>query len=136
MDVCFQRSEGLLDVDRLRRLWGELRLLPREGADVMSHKDLIPGNVLVRDGRLAGVLDGGGFGPADPGLDLVAGWHLLERAPREALRRSLGCGEVEWGRGMAWAFEQSMGLVWYYAESNPIMSGLGRRTLTRLLDEA
>jgi aminoglycoside phosphotransferase (APT) family kinase protein len=136
MDVCFERSEGLLDVDRLRRLWGELRVLPRESLDVMSHKDLIPGNVLVRDGRLVGVLDGGAFGPADPALDLVAGWHLLEQEPRAALRRALGCGEVEWGRGMAWACEQSMGLVWYYAESNPTMSGLGRRTLNRLLDEA
>ena len=136
MDVCFRRSERLLDVDRLRRLWGELRLLPRESPDVMSHKDLIPGNVLVRDGRLAGVLDGGGFGPADPALDLVSAWHLLEREPREVLRSALSCGEVEWGRGMAWAFEQAMGLVWYYTESNPTMSGLGRRTLTRLLGEA
>jgi len=136
MDVCFRRSEGLLDVDSLRRLWGELRLLPREHPDVMSHKDLIPGNVLVRDGRLVGVLDGGAFGPADPALDLVSAWHLLGPGSREALRRALGCGDVEWGRGMAWAFEQSMGLVWYYAESNPTMSGLGRRTLTRLQDEA
>lgn len=26
-----------------------------------------------------------------------------------------------------------MGLVWYYAESNPAMSRLGRRTLDRIL---
>jgi aminoglycoside phosphotransferase (APT) family kinase protein len=136
MEVCFERSDGMLDVDPLRRLWGELRLLPRESPDAMSHKDLIPGNVLVRDRRLVGVLDGGGFGPADPALDLVSAWHLLEPEPREMLRRALGCGDVEWGRGMAWALQQAMGLVWYYAESNPTMSALGRRTLTRLLGEA
>jgi aminoglycoside phosphotransferase (APT) family kinase protein len=135
MDVCFERSEGLLDVAPLRRLWQELRLLPRVSPDVMAHKDLIPGNVLVRDGRLVGVLDGGAFGPADPALDLVSAWHLLERAPREELRRALGCAEVEWRRGMAWALEQAMGLVWYYAESNPPMAHLGRRTVTRLLAE-
>jgi hypothetical protein len=26
-----------------------------------------------------------------------------------------------------------MGLVWYYADSNPVMAGIGRRTLDRLL---
>ena len=82
MDVCFRESEGLLDVSCVRRLWGELRSLPAIGPDVMSHGDLIPGNVLVRGARLVGVLDVGGFGPADPALDLVAAWHLLEQGPR------------------------------------------------------
>ena len=41
-------------------------------------------------------------------------------------------GDLEWARGSAWAFEQAMGLVWYYAESNPAMSHTGRRTLERL----
>jgi hypothetical protein len=27
-----------------------------------------------------------------------------------------------WERGKAWAFEQAMGAVWHYAESNPAMS--------------
>jgi aminoglycoside phosphotransferase (APT) family kinase protein len=133
MRTCLQESEGLLDVPRLRALWSELRELPSAGPDVMSHHDLIPGNVLVRDGRLAGVLDGGGFGPADPALDLVAAWHLLDDAPRAELRRLLGCGDVEWARGRAWAFQQAMGLVWYYVESNPVMAELGRSTLDRLL---
>lgn len=135
MELCFEKSHALLDVDRLRRLWADLRRLPRAGADVMSHGDLVPGNILVRDGRLAGVLDGGGFAPADPALDLVAGWHLLDRTPREELRGALGCGDLEWQRGMAWAFQQAMGLVWYYAESNRPMSRLGARTLDRLLAE-
>lgn len=133
MEICFRESDALLDVARLRGLWRELRRLPRTSPDVMSHGDLIPGNVLVRDGRLAGVLDGGGFGPADPALDLVSAWHLLGREPRERLRHVLACSDVEWARGMAWAFQQAMGLVWYYVESNPSMSRLGRRTLERIL---
>ena len=36
---------------------------------------------------------------------------------------------------MAWAFEQAMGLVWYYEVSNPLVSLWGRRTLDRLLHE-
>jgi len=133
MDVCFSSSEGMLDVERLRLMWAEMRLLEAPDPDVMCHGDLTPPNVLVKSGRLVGVLDGGGFAAADPALDLVAAWHLLDDEPRRVFRSTLGCGETQWRRGMAWAFEQSMGLVWYYAETNPTMSRWGRRTLRRLL---
>ncbi|MFC4012059.1 aminoglycoside phosphotransferase family protein [Nonomuraea purpurea] len=133
METCFSNSERLLDVGRLRRMWKGLRSLPRDAADVMTHGDLIPGNVLVSGGRLAGIVDVGGFGPADPALDLVSVWHLLDAGPRRAFREDLGCDEVEWERGKAWAFVQAMGVVWYYVESNPVMSRMGRRTLERIL---
>lgn len=137
MEKSFAESGELLDVPRLREVWSRLRGLGRTGADVMSHGDLIPGNVLVvGDGldRLGGVLDTGGFAPADPALDLVGGWHMLERGPRDVLRRELGCDDLEWERGKAWAFAQAMGLVWYYVESNPTMSRMGRRTLDRIVE--
>jgi aminoglycoside phosphotransferase (APT) family kinase protein len=135
LETCFQRSAGLLDTGRLRRMWAALRDLPRgDAADVMNHSDLMPGNALVGDGlRLAGVLDVGGLAAADPALDLVGAWHLLELRPRRTLREALGSGDLEWARGKAWAFQQSMGLVWYYADSNPVMAGIGRRTLDRLM---
>jgi aminoglycoside phosphotransferase (APT) family kinase protein len=136
METCFDRSAHLLDVPHLRRMWSVMRSLLRgETADVMSHGDLIPGNVLVSNGRLTGVLDVGGLGPADPALDLVSAWHLLEAGPRRALREDLGCDDLEWERGKAWAFEQAMGAVWYYVESNPAMSHMGQRTLERILTE-
>lgn len=130
---CLEKSEGLLDVEQLRSLWQRLRVLPDGGPDVMSHKDLTPFNVLVAEGRLAGVIDGGGFGPADPALDLVAGWHMLDSERRAILRGRLGCDETEWKRGAAWALQQALGLVWYYQTSNPAMTALGRSTLGRLL---
>jgi aminoglycoside phosphotransferase (APT) family kinase protein len=132
--TCLSRSERLLDVTRLGKMWAGLRQLPRGGAsDVMTHGDLMPGNLLVADGRLAGVIDVGGLQPADPALDLVSAWHVLEAGPREVLRQDLGCDDLEWERGKAWAFEQAIGLVWYYVTSNPTMSAIGRRSLNELL---
>ena len=136
MAECFAHSEHLVDVPRLRRIWADLRDLPRVGPDVMTHGDLTPGNVLVDGGRLAGVIDVGGLGPADPALDLVAAWHLLEAGPREILRADLGCDDLEWRRGRAWALEQAMGVVWYYVDSNPVMHHMGRTTLQRILDSS
>jgi aminoglycoside phosphotransferase (APT) family kinase protein len=134
METCFRHSQHLLDVPRLQGIWDRLRSLPRGvPADLMTHGDLIPGNVLVADGRLAGVLDVGGLGPADPALDLVSAWHLLETGPRQVLREDLRCDDLEWERGQAWAFVQAMGLVWYYLDTNPAMCHTGRRTLERIV---
>ncbi|WP_091231686.1 phosphotransferase [Microbacterium sp. 3J1] len=132
---CIDRSAHLLDVDRTRLLWSALRTLRRAGADVMSHRDLTPFNLLVSDDRLVGVLDGGGFGPADRALDLVAVWHLFDAPRRRLVRERLGADEVEWYRGAAWALQQAMGLVWYYEESHPAMSALGLSTMRRLLSD-
>ncbi|WP_352978160.1 phosphotransferase [Mesorhizobium sp. M1378] len=98
MSVCFENSEGLLDVARLRNLWTRFRELPSAGSVVMSHRDLIPANLLVQGGRLVGVLDGGSFGPADPSLDLVAAWHLLDRERRATFRRVLQVEDLWWKR--------------------------------------
>jgi aminoglycoside phosphotransferase (APT) family kinase protein len=146
--TCLDRSVGLLDVSALETLWDDLRVLPRgPEPDVTTHGDLIPSNVLVAadsplgtgEARLVGLLDVGESGPADPALDLVGAWHLLDDGPRTAFRTALtgesalGCDDPQWARGLAWAFEQAIGLVWYYRTSNPPFSAFGRRTLDRIL---
>jgi aminoglycoside phosphotransferase (APT) family kinase protein len=133
VETCLQHSERLLDVGVLREMWKELRELPRNSIDLMTHGDLIPSNVLAAGGRLVGVIDVGGLGPADPALDLVGAWHMLERGPREAFRGALRCDDVQWERGKAWALQQALGLVWYYLDSLPDISSMGQRTLQRLV---
>lgn len=130
---CLTRSAGLLPVERLAAIWERLRVLPEPDRQAMTHGDLIPANVLVAGDALVGVLDAGGWGPADPALDLVAGWHLLDADARAVFRARVGSDDVEWLRGAAWAFEQALGLVWYYRTSNPGMHALGRSTIARLL---
>lgn len=110
--------------------------LAEAATDAMCHQDLKPPNALVEDGRLTGLLDGGGFGPADRALDLVSAWHLLDDERRALFRDAVGSGDVQWRPGMAWAFQQAMGLVWYHAESNPVMSRWGRRSLGRIVRAA
>jgi aminoglycoside phosphotransferase (APT) family kinase protein len=113
-----------------------MRHIPRgDTPDVINHCDLIPPNILVADGRLAGVLDVGGLPAADPALDLVSAWHLLDAKRRQLLRDHIGCDEAEWQRGRAWAFQQAMGAVWYYVDSSPAMSTGCRCTLERIVTD-
>ncbi len=135
MATCIRESADDFDDTALGAVWAQLRQLPRAREDTMVHGDLIPANLLVRDGRLVGVLDGGGFGPADPALELVSAWHLLEGNARASLRDTLRVDDVSWARGAAWAFVQAMGLAWYYRQSNPVMSALGFSTISRILGD-
>lgn len=133
METCFENGRDLLDVPPLRALWSELRDLPRIDPDVMTHGDLLPGNLLVDGERLVGVLDPGNLGPADPALDLMGTWSLFDSERRQLLRAELRCTDLEWARGRAWAFEQAMGASWYYVKSNPTMSRLALRALNDIL---
>lgn len=133
VDECITRSDGLVDTDAMRAMWSRFRQLPREDPDVMCHGDLTPSNVVVAGGRLAGVLDTGGFQAADPALDLVAAWHLFADEQRDQIRTALGCAELQWERGAAWAFQQAAGAYWYYLHTNPAMADMGRTTLERLI---
>jgi len=135
VELCIRNTERLFEVAGLSERWSYFRDLPRAAPDVMTHGDLIPPNVLVGGGRLVGVLDGGGFGPADPALDVIAGWHLLDEGPRTVFRDSLHCDDLEWERSKAWAFVQALGAGWYYVDSNPAMFTMGRRTLDRVIAE-
>ncbi|MFJ6531924.1 phosphotransferase [Microbacterium sp. NPDC091662] len=138
--TCLMRSEHLVDTARAARLWAALRELPSADTAVMSHRDLTPFNLLIAEHegatRLAGVLDGGDFGPADPALDLVAAWHLFDAPVRRIIRAGVCPDDAEWHRGAAWALQQALGLGWYYARSNPAMSALGISTVERVLADA
>jgi aminoglycoside phosphotransferase (APT) family kinase protein len=133
VSACLDRAAHLLEAPPLAALWRQFRDLPRRSPDVMTHGDLIPLNVVVEGERLSGVLDTGGFGPADPALDVIAGWHLLDDGARSVFRATLRCDDLEWERSKAWAFVQALGTIGYHEHTNPAMSSMGLRTLGRVV---
>ena len=133
---CLERSRGMIDVDSLTRLWADLRTTPRTEPDTWTHRDLMPGNLLAKDGRLAGVIDVGMFAVSDPAMDLQPAWNLFDPTAREAFRTTLDSDDTQWRRGMGWAFAQAIGCLWYYVETNPVMSRTAHHTLTALLKAA
>jgi len=131
---CLSRSRGLIDVDALAQLWQRLRSTPRaKEADLWTHGDLMPGNLLVQAGRLSAVIDIGGLAPADPAVDLMPAWNLFHPEARDAYRAALGVADAEWDRGKGWALVQAIGCLHYYRATNPVMSETARRTLNSLL---
>ena len=129
-----RRSQGLIDTVALADLWDRLRRTPRSDPDTWTHGDLMPGNLLVVGHDLSGVIDVGQLAVADPALDLQPAWNLFTPDARGAYRQALECDDDEWDRGRGWALAQAIGCLWYYRETNPVMSRTAHRTLQALLD--
>ncbi|NJP31122.1 phosphotransferase [Micromonospora sp. HSS6-12] len=110
---------------------GEGRVRPALPGGVRT--DLMPGNLLVRDGRLAVVIDLGTVCVGDPAVDLMPAWNLLPPARRERYRRALAVDDATWARGQGWALVQAVGALAYYVDSNPPMSATARHTLAAIL---
>ena len=104
-----------------------------DGAPTWIHADLLRPNLLVRDGRLAAVLDFGGTGAGDPATDLVAAWAVFGPHGRAAYREALEPDDGAWERGRGIALHQAAAIVPYYAETNPVFAALGRRTIEQVL---
>jgi aminoglycoside phosphotransferase (APT) family kinase protein len=79
-----------LDGVAVARAWDRaLEATAWPGPPQWVHGDLHPGNVVVRHGVVAGVLDFGDLTAGDPATDLSLGW-MLPRPAREAFRGAYG----------------------------------------------
>lgn len=108
-----------LDLGRLRALWrGALELPGPAGPRVWLHGDLKPSNLLVRDGRLAAVIDFGGLSIGYPDAEHAPLWDF-PAAARAAYREALGLDGAVWARARAWAVAVGILGVPYYWRRDP-----------------
>jgi aminoglycoside phosphotransferase (APT) family kinase protein len=125
---------GTIDTDAATAAWEEaLAAPPWSGAPVWVHGDLLPGNLLLRGGRLTGVIDWAGVGVGDPACDLIIAWGLLPAEARGAFRERLGVDDATWARGRGWALSLALIAVPYYEDTNPEFAATARRLLREAL---
>ncbi len=107
-----------------------------DGTYSWIHSDLAPPNLLVREGRLRAVLDFGATGLGDPATDLNPAWSIFSEDSRHVFRDLVGADDDTWRRSRGIAISQAVGLVPYYAVTNPALSALGKRMLREILIDA
>lgn len=115
-----EQLRGETDVDALLAAWqAGVEAPPWQGPPVWLHGDLMEGNLLVRGGRLAAVLDWGSVKAGDPAVDAVAAWTLFGPRDRAALLAALpwmdGAGRL---RARAWAVCAAVRALPYYRDTN------------------
>ncbi|MDX6275422.1 MAG: hypothetical protein QOJ92_2632 [Frankiales bacterium] len=116
------------------RSWDESsEATPHQGDEVWIHGDLLPGNLLVVNGRLSAVIDFGGLNVGDPACDLQPAWALFTGGSRATFRRELAVDDDAWLRGRGWSLYQAASALPYYWETNPGMVQQARRSLSEVL---
>jgi len=132
-----EASSHVVDPVASTHVWEAALAAPgHAGPPVSINGDPMPGNLLVRDGRLSGLIDTGKPVTGDPASDLQPAWELFDEPQRCAFREAIGLDAAAWERGRGWAFEMAIGGLHYYEQSNPVFFRLARRTLERLLATA
>ncbi len=124
----------LLGDARAAAAWDEALAAPGwEGADVWLHGDLDIRNLLVLNGRLAGVLDWGASGAGEPAADVAAAIKILRPDDWNAFRDALGVDDATWARARGWVAQQCAGALTYYTDANnPALMREARRWLDLL----
>lgn len=120
----------------LEALWSDLvDARPWSREPVWVHGDPHPGNVLVRDGRLAALIDFGDVCAGDPATDLAAGWLFFEADAREEFRRAAdergGYDASDWARARAWALVLGTAFD-AHSDDDPAMAALAAHALAQV----
>jgi aminoglycoside phosphotransferase (APT) family kinase protein len=136
VDAEARRGIGLLEGDgrELTAAWEAALGAPVwRGRPVWHHGDLLPGNVLVRGGRYAAVIDWGCSGIGDPACDVMAAWTMCSAETRDLFRAAVRVDDATWARGRGWALWFGLVALPYYRTSNPVLARIARRAIDEVL---
>lgn len=127
---------GKVDAVAVTEAWeGALRTPVWSGPPVWVHNDLMPGNLLLRRRRLAGVIDFAGVGIGDPAADLIVAWNTLPAEARPGFRVALQVDDATWDRGRGLALSMALIALPYYEKTNPEFATIARYVIGEVLAE-
>ena len=131
---AIEALKGILNTNAVTAVWKEALRLPEwDRMPVLFHGDMMPGNLLLENGRLSAVVDFGGLGVGDPACDLMIAWNLFSGESRDIFREMLAVDDRTWARGRAHALSQALIFIPYYLQTNPVGVGNAQRTIDEVL---
>lgn len=98
----------VVDPPAALEVWEAALAARHEAPPVWVHGDVTGTNLLVRDGRLAAVVDFGCSAFGDPACDLTIAWTFLSGDSRVRFRRSVPVEPAAWPRGRGWALWKAL----------------------------
>lgn len=85
--VAIENNKDVFDETLLKHLWDLALRSTWDRKPVWVHGDVVPGNLLVKDGKLCAVIDFGILGVGDPACDAAMAWTFLIRIVETYLKK-------------------------------------------------
>jgi aminoglycoside phosphotransferase (APT) family kinase protein len=126
---------GRIDTDRAAEVWDAAVQATWQGQPVWFHGDIAANNLLVKDGKLAAVIDFGTSGVGDPACDLVIAWTMFSDDSREAFRRTVDQDEPTWARARGWALWKALICLAQHIDTDADQAAVHRRVIDEVLAE-
>jgi aminoglycoside phosphotransferase (APT) family kinase protein len=130
---AMRRLSASIDAVAATSLWDAAVRTTWQPDPVWVHGDVSAGNLLVRDGELAAVIDFGQLAVGDPACDLAIAWTFLDRRSRAVFRSTLAPDADTWLRGRAWGLWKAAIVTAGLAGTNAVERTNAARTLAAVL---
>ncbi len=97
-----------IDADRATSVWEKAVNSKWSKSPVWIHGDFGAENILVKDGRLAAIIDFGCMGVGDPACDLMIAWTFLKNESRKIFKSCLQLDPDTWARARGWTLWKAL----------------------------
>lgn len=132
LEAGLEALSGEVDTAAVQGCWSDLLDTPPwPGPALWLHGDVHPLNVLVHEGRIAGVIDFGDLCAGDPASDLAVAWMMFDPPARTQFRHASGADEDTWRRGRGWALALGVAM----ANGGERVATFGRRAIAAALED-
>ena len=130
VENALQSLHSILPVSLLQKKWMQATRSQWEGPPVWLHGDIAPGNLLVKNGSLCGVIDFGIMGIGDPACDYAMAWTFFSQQDRAYFLQGLDQGTIQRARG--WALWKALIT---YNDTDALLSLNAKHTLNEIIRE-
>ncbi len=106
--AAISQLENVIDAPAAIQLWEEAIRTTWPCDPVWVHGDFSAGNILVKEDRLAAVIDFGSMGVGDPACDLVIAWTFHTEESRKIFISGMNMDADTWNRARGWCFWKAL----------------------------
>ncbi|QHW35112.1 aminoglycoside phosphotransferase family protein [Paenibacillus rhizovicinus] len=129
-----EKLARVYDQNLLIEIWELALASTYDSAPLWLHGDVAAGNLLVRNGKLCGVIDFGTMGVGDPSSDLVMAWNFFDDASRRRFLGSMNAGEHMVNRARGWALWKAL-ITYDWNDKGSELSNWGKRVLDVIVED-
>ncbi|SDE12593.1 Predicted kinase, aminoglycoside phosphotransferase (APT) family [Paenibacillus sp. UNCCL117] len=132
--AVIERLPSSYDQKLLTEIWELALATSYHDAPVWLHGDVAVGNLLVKDGRLCGVIDFGTMGVGDPSSDLVMAWNFFDDASRQLFLNLMSADQDTVNRARGWALWKAL-ITYAWNEPASEASNWGKHVIDVIMRE-